>query len=124
MPLYFFRIRNGRYSGCSEHGTECADRGAAWKELTSVCADMAAGISRKLAENAEWQMDLLDEPKQPVSRIRIGAEPLDQSGPAETGPFPHHEEPPAGPREARPDDKLRGVSKDAATIGPHGSRPR
>ena len=25
---------------------------------------------------------------------------------------PHPEEPPTGPREARPDDKLRGVSKD------------
>ena len=56
MPLYFFRIKNGRYSGCSDQGTECADRNAAWKELTNVCADMARGISRKLAENSEWQM--------------------------------------------------------------------
>jgi hypothetical protein len=77
MPLYFFRIKNGRYSGCSDHGTECADRSAAWKELTSVCADMAAGISRKLAENSEWQMELLDETKEPVFRIRIVAESLD-----------------------------------------------
>ena len=49
----------------------------AWKELTSVCADMAAGISRKLAENSEWQMELLDEAKRPVFRIRIVAESLD-----------------------------------------------
>ncbi len=77
MPLYFFRIKNGRYSGCSDQGTECADRSAAWKELTSVCADMAAGISRKLAENSEWQMELLDESKRPVFRIRIIAESLD-----------------------------------------------
>jgi hypothetical protein len=78
MPLYFFRIKNGRYSGCSDHGTECADHTAAWKELTSVCADMAAGISRKLAENSEWQMELLDEAKRPVFRIRIVAESLDK----------------------------------------------
>jgi hypothetical protein len=77
MPLFFFRIRNGRYSGCSEQGTECADRNAAWKELTSVCADMSSGISRKLAENSEWQMEMLDETKQPVFRIRIIAESLD-----------------------------------------------
>ncbi len=77
MPLYFFRISNGSYSGSSEQGTEFADRDAAWKEMTSVCAGMAAGISRKLKENSEWQMELLDESKQPVFRIRIVAESLD-----------------------------------------------
>lgn len=77
MPLYFFRIRNGSYSGCAEHGTEFADRDAAWKEMTSVCAGMAAGLSRKLQENSEWQMELLDEARQPIFRIRIVAESLD-----------------------------------------------
>jgi hypothetical protein len=79
MPLYFFRIRNGHFSGASEYGTECADRNAAWKEMTTVCADMASSISRKLAENSEWQMELLDEARQPVFRIRIVAESLDQA---------------------------------------------
>ena len=78
MPLYFFRIRNGRYSGASDHGTECADREAAWKELTSVCADMAAGISRKLKQNSEWHLELLDESRRPVFRIRIIGETLDE----------------------------------------------
>jgi hypothetical protein len=78
MPLYFFRIRNGRYSGASDQGTECADRDAAWKELTTVCADMAGGISRKLKENSEWHLELLDESQQPVFRIRIIGETLDQ----------------------------------------------
>ena len=77
MPLYFFRIRNGEYSGASERGTEFADRNAAWKEMTNVCAGMAAGISRNLKENSEWHMELLDESKQPVFRIRIVAESLD-----------------------------------------------
>ena len=79
MPLYFFRIRNGRYSGASEHGTECADRDAAWKEMTNVCADMAAGISRKLAENSEWKLEMLDETKQVIFRISIVAETLDRA---------------------------------------------
>jgi len=26
MPLYFFRIRNGRYSGCADQASEFADR--------------------------------------------------------------------------------------------------
>lgn len=77
MPLYFFRIRNGQFSGASDVGTECADRDDAWKELTSVCADLASGISRKLQKDSEWQMELLNESKQPVFRIRIVAESLD-----------------------------------------------
>jgi Domain of unknown function (DUF6894) len=79
MPLYFFRIRNGRYSGASEHGTECADRDAAWKEMTSVCADMAAGISRKLQENSGWKLEMLDEARQVVCRISIVAETFDRT---------------------------------------------
>jgi hypothetical protein len=77
MPLYFFRIRNGPYSGASDQGIELADRVAAWKELTSVCGDMVGGISRKLKENSEWQLELLDESKKPVFRIRLVGEPLD-----------------------------------------------
>jgi hypothetical protein len=79
MPHYFFRIRNGRFSGDSEYGTECADRDAAWREMTTICADMAGSISRKLAENTEWQMELLDDTRQPVFRIRIVAESLDSA---------------------------------------------
>jgi hypothetical protein len=37
---------------------------------------MAGGISRKLKENAEWQMELLDESKKPLFRIRIVGESL------------------------------------------------
>ena len=79
MPLYFFRIRNGRYSGASDQGTELADRDAAWNDLTSVCADIVGGISRKLKEDSEWEMELLDESKQPVFRIRLVAESLDKA---------------------------------------------
>ena len=66
MPFYFFRIQNGPYSGACDHGTELADRNAAWKELTSVCGDMVGSISRKLEQNSEWQMELLDEAKTTV----------------------------------------------------------
>ena len=74
MPLYFFRIRNGSLSGASDQGKEFADHDAAWKELTSVCADIIGGISRKLQQNSEWEMELLDEAKRPVFRIRLVAE--------------------------------------------------
>jgi hypothetical protein len=88
MPLYFFRIQNGEYSGASDHGAEIADRDAAWKELTGVCSTIAGGISRKLKQDSEWQMELLDEAKKPVFRIRIVAESLDQAREAfATAPF-------------------------------------
>ena len=63
--------------GSSDCGAEFADRDAAWKELTGVCGDMVGGISRKLKENGEWQMELLDASKKPVFRIRLVAETLD-----------------------------------------------
>ncbi|RXG95913.1 MULTISPECIES: DUF6894 family protein [Bradyrhizobium] len=81
MPLYFFRIRNGRYSGCADQASEFDDRDSAWKEMTSVCADMAAGIARKLQQNSEWHMELLDEAKEPVFRIRIVAETIEKVRP-------------------------------------------
>jgi hypothetical protein len=77
MPLYFFRIQNGQYSGDCDHGTEIADHDAAWQELTRVCAIVASSVCRKLEENSEWRMELLDESKRPVFRIRIVAESLD-----------------------------------------------
>ena len=80
MPLYFFRIRNGRYSGASEHGIELADNNAAWQELTSSCADMVGGICRKLGRDTQWEMELLDERKQPVFRICLVADSLSNGG--------------------------------------------
>jgi hypothetical protein len=74
MPLYFFRIRNGRYSGASEHGIELADANAAWQELTSSCADMVGGICRKLGQDTQWEMEMLDEQKRPVFRISLVAD--------------------------------------------------
>jgi len=77
MPIFFFSVRNGEHSGVSNDGTEFPDRHAAWKEMTGVCSDMVGDVSRKLVENAEWQMELLDESRKPVFRIRLVAETLE-----------------------------------------------
>jgi hypothetical protein len=74
MALYFFRISHGRYSGASDVGSEFESRDAAWTEMTRVCANLVGGISRSLKQDAQWQMELLDEGKQPVFRIRLVAE--------------------------------------------------
>jgi hypothetical protein len=74
MSLYFFRISHGRYSGASDQGTEFESREDAWAEMTKVCANLLGGISRSLKQNAEWRMELLDETKKPVFRVRLVAE--------------------------------------------------
>ena len=74
MPLYFFRISHGRYAGASDHGTEFASRDEAWHEMTRICADLLRSVSRNLKPDAEWRMELLDEARKPVFRIRLVAE--------------------------------------------------
>jgi hypothetical protein len=76
MPIFFFRIGDGEGACVSTDGAEFADQNAAWKEMTGVCGDMIADISRKLGENAEWQIELLDESRKPVFRIRLVSETL------------------------------------------------
>jgi len=77
MALYFFRISQGRYSGASDQPYEFEDREAAWTEMKAVCANLMGGISRGLKLGAEWRMELLDEAKNPVFRIRLLGEVLE-----------------------------------------------
>jgi hypothetical protein len=78
MPQYFFRIKHGQFSGAADLGVELTDRDAAWKEITSICGDLLGSISRKLTQNAEWQIELLDQSKTPVFRIRLKADTFDE----------------------------------------------
>ena len=77
MPLYFFRISHGSYSGASDQPYEFENREAAWTEMTALCANLVGGISKSLTHNAEWHMELLDETKKPVFRIRLVGESFD-----------------------------------------------
>ena len=77
MPLYFFRISHGRYAGASDQGSEFGSRAAAWAEMTKVCGNLLGSISRSLKQNAEWQMELLDETRKAVFRIRLVSEAVD-----------------------------------------------
>ena len=79
MAIFFFSVRHGEDAPVNNDGAEFTDHNAAWKEMTGVCGDMIADISRKFPENAEWQMELLDESRKPVFRIRLVAETLQDS---------------------------------------------
>ena len=77
MPRYVFRISHGKFAGISESAFDLVDRDAAWAEMTKVCSDLAAGICRNLKQKSDWQMELLDESKKPVFRIRVVGETID-----------------------------------------------
>jgi hypothetical protein len=76
MPLYYFRISNCCDSGASDQGAEFESREAARSEMTKVCGNLLGGICCSLKQNAEWQMELLDEGRKPVFRVRLVAESL------------------------------------------------
>ncbi len=76
MALYFFRISHGRYSGASDMPYEFETHDAAWSEMRAVCASLLGGICRSLKPDAEWQMELLDDTRNPVFRIRLLGEAL------------------------------------------------
>jgi Domain of unknown function (DUF6894) len=79
MSLYFFRISCGRYSGASDQPYEFENRQAAWTEMTAACSNLIGSISRSLEQDAEWHMELLDEARKPVFRIRLVAESLGEA---------------------------------------------
>ncbi len=74
MALYFFQISHGSYAGASDQGTEFESREAAWAEMTKVCGNLLGSIARSLKQDANWQIEMLDEAKKPVFRIRLVAE--------------------------------------------------
>lgn len=76
MSFYFIRVSHDNFCGVSDNGFDFADRDAARAEMTQVCGDLVGSISRSLKQNAEWHMELLDESKKPLFRIRLVAETL------------------------------------------------
>jgi Domain of unknown function (DUF6894) len=80
MPLYSFHINNGAYSDAVDSGFELADGTAAWAEMTKVCADLLGSASLGLKQDSEWSLELLDEAKRPLFRMRLVAESLGKVG--------------------------------------------
>jgi hypothetical protein len=76
MPRYYFRIAHGRSSGASDIAFNLPDDAAAWHEMTKVCGDLVGGVCWRLDQGSDWQLELLDEAKKPLFRIRLVAESL------------------------------------------------
>jgi hypothetical protein len=74
MPLYYLSIQNGPFAGACGQGFRLADRNAAWTEMTNVCGDLIGSVCRNIKQNADWKIELLDDSRTPVFRIRLVAE--------------------------------------------------
>jgi hypothetical protein len=77
MSAYFLRVRNGPFAGVSGHEIEADDPRRAWEALIGVCAEAAPSVCRDLVQNADWQIELLDQVKKPIFRISIIGETVD-----------------------------------------------
>jgi len=76
MPRYYFRIAHGHHSGISDATFDLNNDEEAWKEMTRVCGDLVGGACRVLTQDSDWHMELLDEARNPLFRIRLVAESL------------------------------------------------
>lgn len=86
MPRYQFRISGGIHAGTCGEGFDLADGNAAWTELTWVCGDLVGGVVRNLEPNSEWYLELLDESRTPLFRIRVASETLQGVAAAQASP--------------------------------------
>lgn len=78
MARYYLRIQQGQFSGVSDLGPDFSDDRAAWEELANVGSDLLVGIARKLKQDANWQIELLDEGKKAKFRLSLVAETFDK----------------------------------------------
>jgi hypothetical protein len=76
MPLYYFEIAHGKYSGASDGPFDFKDDATAWQEMTKVCGDFVGDICRELKKGSDWNMELLDKNKKPLFRVRLVADNL------------------------------------------------
>ena len=53
-----------------------------WDSDGKSYLDLVGGIARKLKQRSEWRLELLDESRKPVFRIRVVAETLDGAAPS------------------------------------------
>ena len=78
MPRFLFQVQQARFPGIPTVEDVLCDSFAARKAALGMCADLAKDIVAGLTEDSEWRLDVLDESGQPVFRLRLIAESLEQ----------------------------------------------
>jgi hypothetical protein len=51
--------------------SEIANRALTWQELAAVSSDLIAGACEALEQNTSWQIELLNEDRNPIFRVSL-----------------------------------------------------
>jgi hypothetical protein len=76
LPLYTFRMFDGKQSVTSDAAISFIDAGEAWIEMVKVCADLVVGGVRNLKPDSVWHLELLNAAQEPLFRINLTAKSL------------------------------------------------
>jgi hypothetical protein len=74
VPLYRFRVRQGKLSSAQGVEAVLKDGAAAWHEAAQICADLARDIMSGLKAEPEWLMEVTDETGVTLFTFRFTAE--------------------------------------------------
>jgi len=74
MPLYGFRVRQGKFSSAKGIEAVLRDGDAAWQEAAQICADLARDIMSGLKAEPEWLMEVTDDMGVTLVTFRFAAE--------------------------------------------------
>lgn len=77
MPLYFIHVQSGDCSSSCVFAADRLDRETQWKELISVASDIVGDACGQLQQNREWQIELQDEARKPLVRLRLLGETVE-----------------------------------------------
>ena len=81
MPRYRFQVRRGKFSNGSSVEAILDGAGAAWKEASGICADLARDV---MSAEPEWLLEVADEAGQALFSFRFVAETFQRDVGAET----------------------------------------
>ncbi|MFH1340710.1 MAG: hypothetical protein ABIL01_05765 [Pseudomonadota bacterium] len=95
MPRFIFEMQQGKLPGSVVVEDILGDSHAARRSALGICADLARDIANGLADDSEWQLNVLDEQGKRVLRVRLLVEAPEP--PTESVARPAPEQRHAGP---------------------------
>jgi hypothetical protein len=76
MPVYYFNIAHGIFSGAPETALDFKDDNAACAGMNAVCRDLIADVVRDCALHSNWHIETLDQARKAIFRISLVAETI------------------------------------------------
>ncbi len=75
MPRFFFNISSER-GGEDFEGIDLPHADAAWQEAAAAAGELFKGISNTFPPGQQWVLEVTDEQRTPLYRIRVTGEKI------------------------------------------------